>query len=53
VEPLGHEAKERNESFYEEYAKVVNQFTQAFMRDFCVAGNIDWQKLVAFNSGKL
>lgn len=51
VEPLGHKAKERNEAFGKEYAKVANLFTAEFIRDYCtVDGAIDWQKIVAFNS---
>jgi hypothetical protein len=50
IEPLGHQAKERNEKFLEEYAKVLNLFTQAFMEEFCIKGVIDWPKLVRFNS---
>lgn len=52
VEPLGHQAKERNKAFLAEYAKIVNLFTQEFMNEFCVNGVIDWDKLVRFNSGK-
>ncbi|MEP0804169.1 MAG: cytosolic protein [Chloroflexota bacterium] len=52
VEPLGHQAKERNKAFLAEYAKIVNLFTQEFMDKFCVDGVIDWDKLVRFNSGK-
>jgi len=52
VEPLGYQAKERTEVFLVEYARVLNLFTQEFMRDFCVDGRIDWDRLVRFNSGK-
>lgn len=52
VEPLGYRAKERNEEFFAEYSRILNLFTQEFMVDFCVAGRIDWDKLVRFNSGK-
>lgn len=53
VEPLGHEAKIRNEEFTSAYAKVVNRFTAGFIRDFCHEdGAIDWPKLVAYNSSK-
>lgn len=52
VEPLGHRAKERNAAFETEYAKTVNRFTARFIDEFCTAeGAIDWEKLVAFNSG--
>ncbi len=52
IEPLGHQAKERNEAFLNEYARIVNLFTEEFSRDFCRDGYIDWEKLVKFNSGK-
>ena len=51
VEPLGHKAKERDEEFRGECAKVINRFTAEFIKDFCLAdGGIDWKKVVAFNS---
>lgn len=52
VEPLGYQAKERNEEFFTEYSRILNLFTQEFMDDFCTDGRIDWEKLVRFNSGK-
>ena len=52
VEPLGHKAKEKNEEFLKSYAKTINKFTRGFTEDFCkVSGEIDWVKLVKFNSG--
>ena len=51
IEPLGHQAKEKNEQFMQEYAKVVNKFTFEFIGTFCDAdGNILWGKIVIFNS---
>lgn len=51
VEPLGHRAKERNEDFSKEYAKVANRFAAEFIRDFCTEdGAIDWNRIVTFNS---
>ena len=51
IEPLGHQAKEKNEQFMQEYAKVVNKFTFEFIGTFCDAdGNILWEKIVIFNS---
>ena len=51
--PIGHEAQQRNEAFAVEFAKVVNQFTWQLLDDFCHPnGAIDWNKLLAFNSGK-
>ncbi len=35
------------------WGKAVNRFTREFLQDFCRRdGEIDWEKLVAFNSGK-
>lgn len=50
IEPLGHQAKQRNDEFDLAYAKVVNRFTETFIADFCVKGTIDWSRLVKFNS---
>lgn len=53
VEPLGHRSKEKNESFVEAYAKMINLLTIGFAQDFCLPdGAIDWDKFVRFNSGK-
>ncbi|MEW6088233.1 MAG: PmeII family type II restriction endonuclease [bacterium] len=53
IEPLGHKAKEKNEKFSEEYAKVINKFTREFATEYCDKdGLILWKKLVKFNSGK-
>lgn len=52
IEPLGHQAKEKNEAFVIEYSKIVNQFTLKFVQEFCEDGVINWQKIVKFNSQK-
>lgn len=53
IEPLGHEAKRKNEDFMVSYARMINKFTAEFSKSFCtISGDIDWQKLVEFNSGK-
>ena len=53
IEPLGHKAKEKNEQFQVEYAKVINKFTLEFSKEYCAPdGSILWNKLVKFNSGK-
>lgn len=53
IEPLGHKAKERNDEFQTSYAKMINVFTLQFSKEFCLKnGEIDWKKLVQFNSGK-
>jgi len=50
IKPLGYQAKERNEAFQVEYARLINMFSSEFVDEFCVDGLIDWEKLVAFNS---
>lgn len=52
IEPLGHQAEERNNKFDDEYAKVLNKFTMEFTLSYCSEdGAIDWEKLLKFNSG--
>ena len=52
IEPLGHQAKERNETFMASYAKVINKFTKEFSNKFCNDdGTISWNKIVQYNSG--
>lgn len=53
IEPLGHKAKEKNEEFIKSYSQMLNKFTKEFMKYFCKDnGEIDWNQLVLFNSGK-
>lgn len=52
IEPLGHRAKQKNEEFMVEYNRIINSFTEQFLKDFCQNGLIDWEKLVQFNSSK-
>ncbi len=53
VEPLGYKAKEKNEDFLILYSNLINKFTKEFATDFCKDnGEIDWKKLVCFNSSK-
>lgn len=52
VEPLGKNARTKNDEFYESYSKVINLFTTEFSKDFCLNdGSIDWHKIVKLNSG--
>lgn len=52
VEPLGHTAKEKNDSFIKSYSQMINKFNKEFMLEYCNdEGTIDWGKLVKFNSG--
>ena len=53
VEPLGHKAKERNDEFLTSYSQIINLFTKEFSNTYCKPnGDIDWEKLVRFNSEK-
>lgn len=53
VKPLGYKAKEKNEEFIEEYNKLLNAFSREFANSFLKeTGEIDWEKLVEFNSKK-
>ncbi len=52
IEPLGNKSKDRNDDFINSYSKMINKFTADFLKDFCKPnGEIDWIKLVKFNSG--
>lgn len=53
IEPLGHKSKERDDEFMESYSNMINKFTRDFITDFCKPnGEIDWIKLIEFNSKK-
>lgn len=53
IEPLGYKAKEKNDAFHQEYAKLLTRFTAEFIDEFCYAdGAINWQRLVSFNSAR-
>jgi hypothetical protein len=51
IEPLGYKAKEKNDAFMVSFSQMINKFTREFANNFCDdKGNIDWNKLVVFNS---
>ncbi len=53
IEPLGYKAKEKNDEFLTSYSQMINMFTKEFIDEFCFRnGEINWEKLVQFNSGK-
>jgi hypothetical protein len=52
IEPLGHQVKQRNKAFDQAYSGVLHRFTEEFKRDFCTDDEIDWEKLLAYNSAK-
>jgi len=52
IEPLGFEARRRNDEFEEAFARLHTTFTTQFTHEFCRAdGAIDWPKIVQMNSG--
>lgn len=55
VEPLGYLAQNKNEEFLKSYSQKINLFTKELANDFFkINGEIDWDKLVEFNSmGKI
>lgn len=51
VEPLGFQAKEKNDGFVQSYSQMINKFTKEFANLFCNdSGKIAWGELVRFNS---
>ena len=51
IEPLGHNARQRNDRFMQDYAAVINRFSMEFTQRFCDdIGSIDWDKLVRYCS---
>ncbi len=53
IKPLGHRARQQNQNFIRQKSKVINLFTSEFIRDFCDNGEINWERLVRFNSGNM
>jgi hypothetical protein len=54
IEPLGYKAKEKNDNFVKSYSQMINKFTKEFANEFCKDnGEIDWEKLVRFNSSTI
>lgn len=53
IEPIGHDAAERNDEYMEAYANAINQLTLSFIQNYCNDdGSIDWPKIVEINSKK-
>jgi hypothetical protein len=52
VEPVGYHAREHNETYHLERARITNLLTKLFIEKYCSTnGTIDWQKLLQANSG--
>jgi hypothetical protein len=54
VEPIGYEAKRHNDDFETSRAAIQNRLTDEFFARFCNDDfSINWEKLVAYNSGNM
>ena len=53
IEPLGHQAKKRNDAFAEKYDQVLTLFSQEFASTYCVNGKIEWNKIVVLGSSSV
>lgn len=53
VEPIGYRSADHNDAFMLAKARILNLFAAKFMEQYCSDGVINWEKLVAFNSGNL
>jgi hypothetical protein len=52
IEPLGRNARIKNEEYSQLHANMINKFTKEFSLDYCNDnGEINWEKLVKYNSG--
>lgn len=51
IEPLGHDAKEKNDAYNKIYAQTINKFTGEFISNYCNSeGSIDWEKIIKLNA---
>lgn len=54
IKPLGYEAKYHNDQYLAAREKAYNRLTRELLLDFCnESGEIDWAKLLRFNSSNL
>lgn len=53
VEPLGYRAREHTENFMKKRNAISNNLTRELIEKFCSDGEIDWKRIVEFNSGNL
>jgi hypothetical protein len=52
IEPLGYRAREHNDLYLAEHARITNLLTRQFIDRFCTPeGVIDWVRVVQANSG--
>lgn len=54
IEPIGYNAQQHTDEFMLKRVILQEQLMTSFIRDFCFPdGQINWQKLVHFNSGNM
>ncbi len=51
VQPIGHQAREKNHAFQLIRDQIINKLVQTVLNNYTVNGQIDWQKLLTENSG--
>jgi hypothetical protein len=50
--PFAYQAQEYNDQYHQQKAALENRLTKEMLNNFCKEdGSIDWEKLLAFNSG--
>jgi hypothetical protein len=53
IEPLGYQARVKNEAFIEKQANLINRFTADFIQEYCLPnGEINWERLVKLSSAE-
>ena len=53
IEPLGIDAKKKNDNYQQEFDKMITKFTKEFSDNYCDNnGNISWNKIVKLNSSR-
>jgi hypothetical protein len=52
IKPIDSQTKQKDEIFKEKYAVKLNLLTQELLKDYCVDGKINWDRILEFNSGK-
>lgn len=53
IEPMGLRAREKDEIFQREFDRVYTRLLTEFIAHFCVDNEINWNKVLEFNSGKI
>lgn len=51
IEPLGTDAKAKNDAYQQEYDAMITKFILQFAEKYCVDGAFMWDKILEFNSG--